>query len=54
MYGDPVRPASTESVGEGGAIFREAAARQRHGAVFRQLVGVQEHARFTVQSVLNV
>lgn len=54
MYSDPVGAAGGESVGEGVAILGEAAAGERDRAVLGQRVGVQEHARLAVQTVLYV
>lgn len=54
MYGDPVGAAGGEAVGEGAAVLREAAAGERHRAVRRQRVRVQEHTRLALQAVLYV
>lgn len=54
MYSDPIRAAGGQSVGEGVAILREPTAREGDSAVFRQRVGVQEYAGFSVQTVLYV
>lgn len=54
MYSDPVGAAGGEAVGEGVAILGKAAAWESDGAVLRQRVWVQEHARLAVQTVLYV
>lgn len=54
MYGDPVGAAGAEPVRQRCTILREAAARERHRAVSRQRVGIQEYAGRTLQRVLHV
>ena len=54
VYFRPVRTAARDGVGHVLSVVREACSRQGHGAVGRQLVGVEHHACLTVEAVLHV
>ena len=50
----PVRPTARNGVGHVLPVFRKTGARQGHCPVVGQLVRVKEHARLTVQAVLDI